>query len=227
MPGEKQNEISNKLNGMNSIPQGFRFDSDQTWQKLDAEMHGKPKRKLIFWLPAAVLLSAVIGGTVYFQVKSSHPNKDTRVTTLHPSKQQKQTPVEKEIVQLTNAKHIPVLKSAEQRQRIPFEEKEIAQDTLVAFPAVTQVSNVLQDNLKDTVVAVASSVQKPRFKIAHVNELDVPVTTLPSSPKANTVLLIRKTNSTPEYNESSSVEEKVIAYKKQKTLIASLINSSQ
>ena len=39
MPGEKQNEIKAKLDGMSAIPEGFGFNHEQTWQRLDGQLN--------------------------------------------------------------------------------------------------------------------------------------------------------------------------------------------
>jgi hypothetical protein len=46
----KQNIIKKKLNELNEIPEGFHFDQQETWQRLEMRMDsGSPKEGLVLW----------------------------------------------------------------------------------------------------------------------------------------------------------------------------------
>jgi hypothetical protein len=228
MPGERQNETRSKLDGMNAIPSCYHFDREAIWQKLDAQMQRRSKKKLIYWLPAAVFISAIIGTAAYFEVKRNQSHNNTDITITTRPKNSTQPPVEKGFVQLPDTKKTVIRKDAERRNNNRFEQNEILPDTSVSFYFVAQSPELPPVNpvRKDT-VAVAATVQRPKFKIEHVNELDVSSIVLPPSPRSNTVFTLRKSFSVSDYEQPAYSEENIISHKKQKTLIASLTNSSQ
>src|SRR4026207_2054978 len=62
----KQNEIKKKLDELKEIPEGFRFDAESTWQKLETKLTARPARKKISWLYAAAILLFAIGAAIFF-----------------------------------------------------------------------------------------------------------------------------------------------------------------
>lgn len=50
MKAGKQNIIKKKLNELNEIPEGFHFDQQETWKRLEMRMDsGSQKGSLVLW----------------------------------------------------------------------------------------------------------------------------------------------------------------------------------
>src|ERR1700755_2519846 len=57
MDGEKQNDIRGKVGDLDQVPQGFQFDKELAWQKLEDDLRPARRKKLSPWLYAASFVS--------------------------------------------------------------------------------------------------------------------------------------------------------------------------
>jgi hypothetical protein len=68
----KQNIIREKLNELDEIPEGFGFDQEETWQRLEMRMDsGSQKPGLVLWFRRLIrAISTLVAGDV-----SESPNR--------------------------------------------------------------------------------------------------------------------------------------------------------
>ncbi len=63
----KQNLIREKLNELDEIPEGFRFDQEGTWKRLEMRMDSKPSNgRLVLWFKRLIraISKAFAGNTI-------------------------------------------------------------------------------------------------------------------------------------------------------------------
>jgi hypothetical protein len=166
MPSEKQNNITSRLDGLDRLPEGFAFDQDLSWQGFEKEFYSKKARRKKAWLIAAVLVPAF--AISYFFTNSAsdpHPGisvKDTlvRIPAFDP------IPVQQVITFRRNKEVTKMKKSV---ARIPMiKTKTLDTVKTVVFMDTTQTSKALNEITTATVVVQP----KPKFRIAHINEIN-------------------------------------------------------
>ncbi|MCW3075187.1 MAG: hypothetical protein JWP69_2256 [Flaviaesturariibacter sp.] len=225
----QNNNAAQKLEGLASLPDGFRFNQPAVWEKLEAHLQPAQKRRTVSrWWAAAVLLLSLTA-TWFFIQKG---DKSKAVMAESKPKKGVQTPV---IVATTIGKNIGLTEKKTGRpvksvlfrvaaKALPA--ADLAKETTLAiatdsFPAT---GSAIPSLSTETVI---TSIPKPRFRIAHTNELRRivwPAETLNEATKPAYSFLRR-----PVYNaaadEPATVEEQPLK-KHPKTLIG-LLNTSQ
>jgi hypothetical protein len=232
MPGEKQNEIKRKLENLSEVPRDFRFRSDAVWRKMEGGLGGRKKNRTILWIAlAACFMGAAFIYFVYPSAKketpfvvSSEAGKSNVPAHNQPvSKNNSQQAIKREApgsheVKLQASEHkIP---SGDIQKNIvsPF----IDTPALAAIHSSLPAPDTSTAKSANTVAAAA----KPRFRIAHINELNAAQQTLPEMPKQKDGLALRKLIRRSLASEESGTEELSPDTKKPRYFF-SLISSSQ
>ena len=66
MHNEKPNNpLSEKLDGMNSLPEGFGFSATRVWDQLENQLQDK-KRKPMLWLRYAAAIVLLAGDAIFW-----------------------------------------------------------------------------------------------------------------------------------------------------------------
>ncbi len=225
MPGEKQNRIKQKLEQLSAVPNGFRFNEEHTWQAMEPKL--RPKRKRFLWVPTAAILLVFFTG--YFFI-GKHQSK------LQPAASIVQTiskPVTKNASlpapvpsQKTTALFKPQTVSNKRMIMLPVV---IAQGLSSKQPALLPPSETpIQSALlspADTVLTTALPL-KPRFKIAHVNELNVLPVIVPEESKKTLALSIRRL-SLLDSDEALPADDNPVIQRKRRTLFSPSLNTPQ
>jgi hypothetical protein len=222
MPGEKQNEIKAKLDGMSTLPEEFCFNPEQTWRRLNEQLN-RPKKKYLAWIYAAAIILLIAGS--FFVIQIGSQNRNLAVPIHYPSKSSKVKtvvqPKKEEEANNVIVHYVPTAKNISHsvvkvEQTKPLVDSIVVEQPIAVFPSAVKV-----DSVTNTIAIVKST----KFRIAHINELNTnePFFDLPK-PKAGVALLNRRNIS--ELTEPT-VEEKALVQRKQKTLFSFLISSSQ
>lgn len=185
MPGDKQNNINEKLDGLNKLPEGFAFNKDATWQKLEEKLAPKPKRKIALWFyAAAAFLFFAVAGIYFF--RQDENNKNTFVITFTKKEDSKKSIPENVKSTIDNVAVKPAVEKNIKELRLSSELiKKLNQqpDSTINEPqkpnelfVINKPDPVFADTLKTTADVV---IKNPKFKIAHINEISTEVNSVP------------------------------------------------
>jgi hypothetical protein len=175
MPGDKQNNITERLGGLHKLPEGFAFNKDATWQKLEEKLADKPKGKIALWFYAAVaILFFAIAGIYFF--KQDENNKNTFVQATEQKRNSKKIIPENAISTTENDAVKPALeKNIKELNSGHFKKTFLQTDSTLNEPqkeneliVIENANTIVADTLKTMADVV---IKKPKFKIAHINEL--------------------------------------------------------
>lgn len=238
--GEPNNSLKNRLDQLPDIPAGFEFHSERVWQKMETTLCPEKRNKKVVWLAIA---ASIFGLLVLLTVISNKKKTPSILYTKHLTEiQKRQTakpdpkPVnytkrnETSIAAKSNIKGLETNKSHEDEIKkeglrikgtstVPETFAEI--DLPVSMPGDTT-------GIQKTEITIAKPVTKakPKFKIAHINELNVSESLAPvQKPVKDNIVFSFKMHTTPAYQEQP-IDDEIIIPKKQKTFL-SLISSSQ
>ncbi|MFL5810159.1 MAG: hypothetical protein ACJ749_11600 [Flavisolibacter sp.] len=215
---------------MKQIPEGYLFNPDRGWQRLEGKLQQKKFRKSYYWIYAAAIgVILVVTGSLLQKSKvaavNARPAKDElkAEAAFNPAPELKQSKRTIDKAKTINKK------SADPRHVALSPKKYFAQGD--SLNIVRQAEILINSDIvmpgTDTVTAVVSvSPAKPKFKIAHVNELR---NTEPSSPQQNAgtnPIAFKKPLFSTVSEEPLNTDEKFIARKKSKTIL-SVFSSSQ
>ena len=187
--GPKQNNvISQKLEALDHLPEGFRFRQAAVWEKLEAGLQPAPKQRNVRWWYAAAIVISFSTSICFLYIKKDQPKpvaiavkKDHRqalpassphlipavpvtasatVTTVHA---RVTTPTPKRRAQSipSSAAQVATLNA------ITPEEKRI-EEGAIPSPVLTEPTNMGAE-------PVAQATSGNRFRVAHINELRHPV----------------------------------------------------
>jgi hypothetical protein len=233
MPGEKQNEIKNRLEAMNEVPEGFQFDRAGTWLKLQPALSaGRSRIRAWYWSAAAVLFLFVCGMMFFKPGKGLAflPAEVVTVEPLQPSAQPGILKAEKPGVvplEVADGKNIDRRKRPAAGQHMPKATdtgklKEKLTEGMVLYGEQGKAPD------KDTthLVAVVAP-QKAKYRIAHINELNQEETVqTPPQQKEARMVFVKRNMQAAGYEEAPVGEEKP-AMLKRKKLFSALVSSSQ
>ena len=223
MPAGKQNNIRDRLNTMNSLPEGVVFDPNATWEKLEAKMQARPGRKYHYWYHAAAVLFLAICGFLLVNDGGRKTNEDDTLVQ-RPANRTQPTIITISEVQKNSA--VPAEKNAgRQKERSRWESTRDNKDT---FPVLSDImipliSTVVEPQADTLSLVKFEEPPKKKFRIAHINELGTPepLNVLPSK----TNLVVKR----PPFSTISEVplpdEERIMTKKKRAALF--LTSSSQ
>lgn len=229
MPAGKPNDISEKLHGLDQVPEGFRFDGAAAWRGLESRLPaGKKKRRYAFWYAAAVLVLIAIAVAFFSRQPPAPAEKKTVGTApnLQPAIRPNLDRNVAQPFQQQQGTNLPVRNNPVARTPLPDMDQE--DDPLADSNDTDQPQEEIVSHLQDTALAAAVTVApspKPKFKIAHINELDHAEEVPPPAPKpVNSYAMKRPAFST--LSESPLMdEERMLPKKKRSTLF--LTSSSQ
>jgi hypothetical protein len=229
MPGAKQNDIKAKLDGMNQVPEGCLFNSEETWQKLEAKLQKQKSKKPALWFYAAAMIIALIVTGFFLQNNNTVRNKNTPgkeksivsqpLRTLQLPKQESKREVQTVKNTITPAGHTQALV----RKTQPAVAEPLQPKTSVVLEEKKEQTMMLPDTNKAIVMMAPP---KRKFRIAHINELRTPETIPMQQSTANNPIVYKRSILSTVTEEPLYAEEKLIQRKKMKSIL-SLVSSSQ
>lgn len=234
MHGEKPNSIKTKVDELGSIPTGFSYNHVATWQRLEKNLQVEKHKTYRWWLYAAVIF-LLMGSFFMWKL-----NNQSNVKIVHANKSDKTKEInDKPKIEI----ELPGNNSQPESMTIPIvinrsgkkpKENDIQQNVTITFPKDTLVTaDVSPNNIEIVPKLVVDSAHanvvektaKPKFRIAHINELNKPrIISFPSEEKNSVVFKKPLLSSMNE--EPLSKEEKTVSRKKSRTIF-SPVSSSQ
>ncbi len=78
------NPLAEKLDGMNSLPEGFGFSANRVWDQLEQELQIKKPKPIMLWLryAAAIVLLASAATIWFLQKETTIPTKSSTKQTI-------------------------------------------------------------------------------------------------------------------------------------------------
>jgi hypothetical protein len=105
MHNEKPNNpLAEKLDGMNSLPEGFGFSATRVWDQLENQLQVK-KRKPILWLRYAAAIVLLAGAAIFWilQKEVATPKDSVTKQSIEQAPINQQSPIKIETTQETEA----------------------------------------------------------------------------------------------------------------------------
>ncbi len=208
MPGAKPNDKGAELLGMEQVPEGFTFRKEAVWAGLEAQLQPERKRPvMVWWWAAAAVVLILAGMALVRQPKASLPVATGLVVQPNVPERNAIPPANERPIVVHPTKPVTGIVTSKagpvHTQRPPS----AVPDTMVlTVPATVQAPN------GDSMVAVQAAPvtenkaaqKKPRFPVAHVNELGGPPPQVPAAalPKSHTAFLLKPQQTTIEYGET-------------------------
>ena len=228
---KRNKELSQQLDTLNHLPEGFRFRQAAVWEKLEAGLPQAPKQRRFRWWYAAAILIGIGISLPFFFSKKEHIKPATTAT-----KTNNQQPS----LLLTTA---DVIATPKQALVVTPSVKRKAQPSLSPLQRTLSTKTMLEDQkievattplpvLTEPIIATPEpltvAAPRNRFRIAHSNELrmpHIPAEVLNNASKSTYSSLSRHIKG-PTVSEEEPVVETYPQTKKPKTLIG-IFNTHQ
>jgi hypothetical protein len=226
MPAEKQNNISDKLDGIRSLPEEYHFSPDRVWDRLEPQL----KRTSINYRAVFFAAASFIAVIVFISLPAQRNDPDGTVTIKEPISPDISIP----LTNITGAASDPNQKPFIQNSRVGARIKSKSKQPLLQDIVVAPVNNLIKEEPYPAVkmkpepgVEIAMK-PKYRFPIAHVNELNtvIPLETEEQVTKPIITFAFRKHSVEILPSPVNSFEEGFADRKKPKGIFP-LLNSSQ
>jgi|GEM_PF-1405021 len=168
--GKQDSRIREQLDKLRQVPDGFQFRSALVWQEIETRLTEKKRRPFRWLYAAAAAILLCIGGW-WFQHKKA---PDPAVKSPFVSTKTNSTPGKDTLQKLTTRVDQPqpsIQVTARQPEKLQIEPLKA---TAVHIPLVIVDSSsplMVAATAADS-LSMPVAIAKPRFRIAHINELD-------------------------------------------------------
>jgi hypothetical protein len=211
MPAGKQNNsLAGNLDNLQALPKGFRFHSDEVWNKLERGLKPNKRKYLLYYTAASVLIFTVLTVTLTWKSNISYP-----VNVKRPiASMQIKTPIANNVTRKENRKAIDT--KLEKASINLHHDRNISRGIVLVEPFIVAeaASPALDvDSVKliqPTVTTVAVPIKR-KFHIAHINELN-------EQPHENEPIITRTASAYPF--------KKQLIYSQYNTVSAGVANKS-
>jgi|GEM_PF-6513659 len=165
MHNEKPNNpLAEKLDGMNSLPEGFGFSANRVWDQLENQLQYR-KRKPMLWLRyAAAIVLLASAATIWFLQKETATLKDSFTKqSIEQAPVNIPSPITKEAPELMAKKEMPL------KNTMPISTSEVPESTALVQTSIPIEPIPIKDSIQtnETIaVAISSPVvtTKPAIK---------------------------------------------------------------
>jgi hypothetical protein len=235
MEAENGNKaLQAKLDELVNLPEGFTFRQAEVWQGLEKKLQRKTKKKRFLWMYAAASVFLFLILLFVFEKPSKHNRKATFNIYTGEKEANKNTSVLKEASTATSLSFNKTI--TEKKKPVLEVNKKEPVDKDFPVSNETVIENVVKQNMpvvdkqdtssQITIVPAMVTVQKSKFRIAHINELykEEPQMPVPQPVKVTIAFTLKKESSSI-YDEPINDETSVVQ-KKGKTFF-SLLTSFQ
>ena len=168
MPAEKQNNISSRLDGLDRVPESFVFDQGSGWLRFEKELLSKKASRKRPWLMAAALVP-VFAISYFFPRPVDKPPVDG-------------TAIKVSMVEMAAADQITPNKTIASREKeeVVSKKKPVVSTNKSPGPEATDTFNLVVvvdtnetiEPVKEITPITAGLPPKPKFRIAHINEIN-------------------------------------------------------
>jgi hypothetical protein len=176
MATERQNNISSKLDGLDQVPEGFEFNRDAAWKKINAMRSSKSRKRVALFAAVLIPLALTISW-IFIRDKRS----DDKVVITVPANRMNSSEqfittsngndiVQKNFSGQSNVKASPG-KSERSAATISQQTKKVVvvEPLTIDIPAEEVTAAAISP---DTVALAASGKPKYKYRIAHINEIN-------------------------------------------------------
>jgi hypothetical protein len=216
--------LEQKLDSLSELPDGFSFDSVQSWNKMEEKLTGrKRKNKKALWYMAAAASILVIVSITYFSQPTPinhvaiEPEKKEQEQPVVSNNKNKQTVLNAESKESKGATAAPFTAKAKKNTEIksidvtenvePTKQPELV--TQINTPHETKAETILPETTEVLAPLVSTPVKR---KIIHINELGKE-----SFLKEQQSLSIKEEKSSPEIITEEAITPSKPWYKKYKS----------
>ena len=173
MPAEKQNRISEKLDGMDRLPGGFDFHAEKVWNKLQPQLKKESINYRAVFFAAASVIAIIIFLTIPFKKVKHRQGSDNQ----HEVAQEVKPGIKNESLNI--APLIEEKKSQVVQAKVHTVNKATATDDkipviTVNHPAPQNIQPIeidAPDNKSEQPVTTVTVRAKRRFPVAHINDM--------------------------------------------------------
>jgi hypothetical protein len=173
---ERQNSVSSKLEGLDQIPEGFEFDRNATWKKINAMRSSKPKKRVALFAAVLIPLALAISW-IFIRDKRG----DDKVVITVPASRTESlerlitTSKGNDIVQKNFSKQGNVKASPGRSEKNAATMSQQTKKVVIVEPSIIDIPAeevTAAAPSPDTVAVVASTKPKYKYRIAHINEIN-------------------------------------------------------
>jgi hypothetical protein len=147
------NPLSDKLDGMNSLPEGFGFSATRVWDQLENQLQDK-KRKPMLWLryAAAIVLLAGAATIWFLQKETALPTNSSTKQTITKKSENTALPIKIETPDLQGKKQLLV------KNNVSVSNSEIPESTQLVHTSIPLEPSPIIDSIQtNETIAVAIS----------------------------------------------------------------------
>jgi hypothetical protein len=155
MHNEKPNNpLSDKLDGMNSLPEGFGFSATRVWDQLEQQLQTQPAKPNWLWMRyAAAIVLLVSAATIWLlQKQTPIPTNSFTKQTITKTVEAPATTSKIEATELLAKKEMPV------KNKLLISKSEVLESTQLVQTSISIEPSLIKDSIQtNETIAVAIS----------------------------------------------------------------------
>jgi hypothetical protein len=179
------NIIQEKITGLQEIPDYISFTPGKSWDQLEKQLQPKQKKKTIMYLAAAVLITTLLISSVkYYTVSSTYNNKEVVLQkSFFKNVNPKNAYLESLALKKREIKPSIIIKKKRNVlvENIVSSENKKMNDSILAFEKSQKENSIIINSLVETTpnileepIVIKNITEKKKFRIIHLNELNIP-----------------------------------------------------
>lgn len=191
MEEEKQNSLGFRLRNLDEIPEGFAFRRDASWDRLQTRLSASTKRRqrLLAYAAAIVLLLTGIGLYTWRMDKGAEPGVGYQhgpavIPKGHPDPTSGQASgiLKKTKTLSVKEQDQPMVNRSRPEPTLFIRPGQAHTDTSTTVLGPNTATADISPKPVDTGTEASRGTVRPRYRIAHINELGVPPVSAPPLP---------------------------------------------
>lgn len=175
------NPLAEKLDGMNSLPEGFGFSAPRVWDQLEQELQIKKPKPIMLWMryAAAIVLLTSAATILFLQKETPIPTKSSTKQTITKTSIKTALPRKTEAPELQAKKQILV------KNKVPVSNNVVTESTALVQTNIPIEPSPIKDSIqtKETIAvaisspavttkpAVKSNPVRKKYPVVHLYEL--------------------------------------------------------
>ncbi len=175
------NPLAEKLDGMNSLPEGFGFSAPRVWDQLEQELQIKKPKPIMLWLryAAAIVLLASAATIWFLQKETPIPTKSSTKQTITKTSKNTASPRKTETPELLAKKQILV------KNKVSVSNSEVPESIALVQTSIPIEPSPIKDSIQTnetiavaisspavtTKPAVKSNPVRKKYPVVHLYEL--------------------------------------------------------
>jgi hypothetical protein len=154
------NPLSDKLDGMNSLPEGFGFSATRVWDQLEQQLQTQPAKPKWLWMRYAAAIVLLAGAAIFWilQKEVATPKDSFTKQSIEQAPINQQSAIKIETTSETESPELLAKKQMPVKKDLPISINQVPESTQFVQTSIPLEPNPIKDSIQTSeTIAIAIS----------------------------------------------------------------------